>query len=253
MRQLSLRLLGALVGSSVLVGAESARAEFVNPPFNTTFQTTLDTLLEHGANSAGITFWDKRYYDFWFSSTGDAPVAASDVGVQLAAYGGFTEYHLRFSFDLGVFESRGVQTTDVVIGYRVDELGPRPFESIALAFAPGLGGPDVAASVTETIRTADGSDLAPGGELPSDSELISVFNDGPAGPEPSRNFQTLAINPTRSLLFEKDMIVSSRGGGADSRVAIHTVDNIIVQVPEPSAAALVGAAGIALLARRRRG
>lgn len=214
------------------------------------FTTTLDTLVDGGANQSGITLGDKRYFDFNFSSTGDAPLTADDVDVALSSSADQREYQLRFSFTRDPFDATAGQTTDAVIGYKIEVLGDQFINRAGLRFdataasGDGLG----AASVTDTIRTADGSDLSPA--YPGQSQVnIGVSTDG-AGGLPDLDEVSIPVYPTRTLEFEKDILVSSRPGGG--QVVITTVDNLVEQVPEPGAAALLGAAGALLLARRRR-
>ena len=64
------------------------------------------------------------------------------------------------------------------------------------------------------------------------------------------NSDSVAVNPARSLLFCKDILVSSREDGG--YVAISIADNFVVQVPEPGMIGLASFAGLALLVRRRR-
>jgi hypothetical protein len=233
------RSLLALVlgGAALLASANSARA----------VQTTLDTLLSGGT----LTLGDKSYSGFTFSSNGDAPVTASQVNVNLTS-DDLNRYNLRFSFGQDALASTAGQSTDVVIGYRVDVLGSQRINGVGLAFdstvgagqSPGLA----AATVQEIVRTVDGSDLSPGAP-DTDTAVMDVFNDGTGG-LPDESSTTLAVNPTSSLLFQKDILVSSRPAGG--RVVINTVDNFVNQVPEPTSAALLAFAGAALLARRRR-
>lgn len=238
------RALRALIASAV--GA----AAFALPTTAKAVDTTLNTLITGGANAAtGITLGDKHYYDFTFSSSGDAPVAAGAVGVSLTNDAAGNHYQLRFNFSQDILDASAGQTTDVVISYKVDVLGAQLINRVGLAFDgnvnPDAG--DASASVTETVRTVDGSPLASGSD--NDTAILDVFNDGTGG-LPDDNDATLAVIPTRSLEFTKDIIVSSRPGGG--RVTITTVDNFVDQVPEPGSVALLAAAGGMLLARRRR-
>ena len=242
MLKLSRQLPGAVVVASVLLIAGAAGAQ--------TFNTSLNTLIDNGANSGGITLGDKRYYDFTFSSSGDAPVAAGAVDVALTSTDNGNNYQLRFTFARDALDASATQTTDVVIGYRVDVLGTQLINGVGLAFNGTVSGNTAgdAASVVETIRTSDGSEVAPA--FPGQSQIvIGVHNDG-AGGLPDTSSVSLAVNPTRSLQFEKDILVSSRPGGG--QVLITTVDNFVNQVPEPTSVAVFGAAGALLLARRRR-
>jgi hypothetical protein len=233
---------GILLGMAACLVAQAANAA--------SFNTTLDTLVNDGANSAGITIGDKRYSGFTFSSSGDAPVSAGAVDVSLVSTDNDNHYQLRFTFVRDVLDAAAGQTTDVVIGYRIDVLSEQLINRVGLAFngsAEGAG-PGDAASVAETIWMADGSEVSPA--FPGSRHVvIPVFNDGSGG-LPDSNEVSLVVNPTRALLFEKDILVSSRPGGG--RVVITTVDNFVDQVPEPTSAALLCMASGVLLVRRRR-
>ena len=234
--------LAALVAVFALAGSTQAQT-------GQSFNTTLDTLIGSGTNAGGITLGDKRYFDFRFSSTGDAPLDANEVDVALTSTADQNQYQLRFAFARDPLDSNAGQTTDVVIGYRIEVLGQQFIDRVGLAFdasVAGTSGGD-AASVIETIRTA-APELSP--SFPGQSQVeISVFNDGTGGLPDNGEF-SLVVHPTRTLEFEKDILVSSRPGGG--RVVINTVDNVVNQVPEPGAGVLVAAAGALLLTRRRR-
>ena len=230
----------ALFGVAVAALAGTAGAQTIN--------TTLDSFLPGGANASGLLVGDKRYSNFTFSSSGDAPVAANTVDVSLVGTG--TQHQIRFTFARDALEAPAGQTTDVVICYQVDVIGNQLINGVGLAFDSSVTGGtagEAAASVIETVQTTDGSDLVPGAPV-SDEAILSVFNDGTGGGT-DRPSDTLAVNPTGSLLFCKDILVSSRPEGG--RVVISMVDNFVTQVPEPTAAAVLAAAGL-LLTRRRR-
>ena len=234
-------LLAVVMAAAVGLFADRASAQTVN--------TTLDSFLPGGANAGGITVGDKRYFNFTFASSGDAPVAASAVDVSLIATD--TQHQIRFTFARDALDAPAGQTTDVVVCYQIDVLGNQLINGVGLAFDSSVtgGSPGMAAaSVIETVSTTDGSDLAPGDPV-SDEAILSLFNDGP-GELDDRGAATLAVNQTRSLLFCKDILVSSRPEGG--RVVISMVDNFVTQVPEPASAALLAATGGLLLARRRR-
>jgi hypothetical protein len=239
----SYQLLAAVVCSAALGMVSSpARADTVN--------TTLDKLVDGGSQQGGITLGDKRYSNFTFSSTGDAPVAASAVDVSLISSDNDNHYQLRFSFTRDTLDAPAGQTTDAVISYQIDVLGTQLINRVGLAFDGTVAGGngDAAATVIETVRTSDGSDLIPGAPV-SDNATMSVVNDGASG-DVDRNSATLDVNPTRSLMFTKDILVSSRPGGGT--VTITTVDNFVDQVPEPMSAGVLGAvAGLAMVRRRR--
>jgi hypothetical protein len=237
------RPIGAVVLAVALVSAARPVAAAV-------FNTTMDTLITGGSNAGGISLGDKRYSNFTFSSSGDAPVAATAVDVSLTSSDSDNHYQLRFTFARDQLDASATQTTDVVITYQIDVLGSQLINRVGLAFDGTVtgGNGNAAASVIETIRTSDGSDLEPG--LPvSDNATISVFNDG-TGAGTDTSSTSLAVNPTSSLQFTKDILVSSREGGG--RVLITTVDNFVDQVPEPASAAVVCVGAGLLLARRRR-
>jgi hypothetical protein len=205
----------------------------------------LDSLLAGGANEGGITIGDKRYSNFDFSSAGQNPLTAKDVEVVVATEG--NSHYISFLMDLS---SIGTARTDLVISYDLHVLDPaRHIKSVGLSFdgmpllleqGPAVAGvitpTRAAASVTETVSTLDGSDLAPGGPVQS-SEIITVFNDGDgADTLPDNLDKTLAVNPTRGLHFVKDILVSSRGEGA---ALITFVENSVTQngttIPLPAA------------------
>jgi hypothetical protein len=225
-----------------LGSAQSASAGIAPEPVT----VNLDSLLAGGANEGGITLGDKHYDNFDFSSAGQNPLTAKDVEVVIALDG--NQHFISFLMDLS---SIGTARTDLVISYDLHVLDPaRHINSVGLSFdgAPldaGEFGPvaagvilptRAAASVTETVSTLDGSDLAPGGPVQS-SEIITVFNDGDgADTLPDNLDKTLAVNPTRGLHFVKDILVSSRGEGA---ALITFVENSVTQngttIPLPAA------------------
>ena len=221
-------------------------------------QTTLDTLLPGGSNANGITIGDKRYSNFSFASTGSAPLRPSDVSVRIdndadpassnPAKRNGQQYTLQFTFGLDAFPG---ERTDLVVGYDLDVTSSDFLNRVGLKFngsVPSQGVGDAAASVTETVSTRDGSDLAPGAPI-RDTEVLDVFNDGPGRLDDS-NSDFMAINLTRRLHFVKDIIVASRPTGGYA--AISVVDNIVDQVPEPGVISLLTIAGGAVLLRRRR-
>jgi hypothetical protein len=220
-----------------------------------TVQYSLADLLASGSQSGGFTIGDKRYSGFTFSSNGSAPLAARDVNVRVTSTDatptipGDDRYDIQFTFGLDAFPG---ERTDLVIGYRVDVLDPTmSINRVGLRFngsVPSQGVGDAAASVIETVSSVDGSDVAPGAPV-SDTAVIDVFNDGP-GRLSDDNSDFIAVNPTRSLIFTKDILVSSRPTGGYAAISI--VDNIVDQVPEPSVIGLAAFAGVGLLLRRRR-
>ena len=225
-----------------------------------TVQYSLADLIGTGQTAGGFTIGDKRYSNFTFSSTGDAPLNASDVNVRVtstetnAAIPGDDQYSLQFTFGMDAFPG---ERTDMVIGYRVDVLDPNQFiNRVGLRFngsVPSQGPGDAAASVIETVHaTTPGFDLVPGGDPNAedrDMALLDVYNDGPDRLTDD-NSDFIAINPTRSLQFFKDILVSSQPTGGYAAISI--VDNIVDQIPEPSVLGLAAFAGGGLLLRRRR-
>lgn len=223
-----------------------------------TVQYSLPQLLAGGNTSSGFTIGDKRYSGFEFSSTGSHPLVPSDVNVRVtssdtnAAIPGDETYALQFTFGMDAFPG---ERTDLVLSYRVDVTDPSMFiNRVGLGFngsVPSQGPGNAAATVIETVSTApaglDGPPVAPGSL--SDTAIIDVYNDGP-GRLADDNQDSIAVNPTRTLFFTKDILVSSQENGG--YVAISVVDNVINQIPEPSMLGVVALAGGGLLFRRRR-
>jgi hypothetical protein len=216
---------------------------------------SLADLLTGGNSSGGFTIGDKRYSNFTFSSTGPAPLIPRDVNVRVtsadanSAVPGDDNYTIQFTFGLDAFPG---ERNDLVIGYQVDVTNPAmAINRVGLRFngtVPNATSGSASTSVVESVRTTDGSDVAPGAPV-DDTAVFSVINDG-AGPAVDQNSTTMAVNPTRSLVFTKDIIVSSRPDGGYA--AISVVDNIVDQVPEPGMIGLAALAGGGLLLRRRR-
>ena len=183
----------------------------------------LDTFLPGGTNEGGIVVGDKKYSNFNFSSTGDSVLDASDVELIFT-----TEGNTHFMAILLDLTAIGGQTSDVVIGYDLNVLHPtNTINSVGLLF-DGMpldeGDGRSAASVTETIRTLDDSDLG----------QITVFNDG----EGARNDNfsaSLEIDGARGLRFTKDILVSARQGSGGAAISI--VENSVTQtvIPLPAA------------------
>ena len=244
----NLRRLLAVCGLGVLVLPAVTNAAV--------FQTTLDQLIDDPSTpgvdeslTRGITIGDKRYSGFQHNSTGSAPVDPEDVTVRVSNEGDPQRYTLQFTFAEDAFPG---ERTDLVIAYDLDVLSSDFINRVGLRFngsVPAQGtNPNTSASVIETVRTRDGSDIQPGAPI-TDTLVLDVFNDGPGNLEDSNSeFQT--INLTRRLHFEKDIIVSSRPDGGYAAISI--VDNVVDQVPEPAAFAMVSLVGGAMLLRRRR-
>lgn len=201
-----------------------------------------------GQNPNGFVIGDKRYSDFTFDSSGSAPLVPRDVNVRVTStdtdptVAGDDRFALQFTFGLDAFPG---EETDLVLGYRVDVLDPAmAINRVGLRFngaVPAEGAGFAAASVSETVRNPDGSDVV----------LMDVTTDPDgAGPLKADHSDFLAINPTRSLVFQKDILVSSRETGGYAVISV--VDNIVDQVPEPTVMSLAAFAGAGLLLRRRR-
>jgi len=213
---------------------------------------SLADLLTGGNTSGGFTIGDKRYSNFTFSSTGPAPLIPRDVNVRVtsadvnSAVPGDDNYTIQFTFGLDAFPG---ERNDLVIGYQVDVTNPAmAINRVGLRFngtVPSGSAGLANTSVVESVRNTDDTDVVPGSKVVN----IGVQNDG-SGPQPDINSNTIAINPTRSVAFTKDIIVSSRPGGGYA--AISVVDNIVDQVPEPGTIGLAAFAGAGLLLRRRR-
>lgn len=212
-----------------------------------------------GQNANGFVVGDKLYNNFQFSSPGGPgspnsprPLTPQDVNVRLstsdrlASVPGDDRYTLTFTFGLDAFPG---ERHDLVLCYDVNVLPNSPYfiNHLGLRYngtvpAQGVGG--AATSVTETAYYLDQN----GNEV-GDPILLTVFNDG-AGRLPDDNSDFVAINPTRSMRFCKDIIVSSQDNGGYAVISV--VDNIVDQIPEPSMLGLVAFAGGGLLLRRRR-
>lgn len=226
-----LAAVAAVVVAASMVSARTASAGVAPTTIG------LDTFLEGGVNEGGITFGDKHYSNFNFSSSGDMQLDASDIEMIFAEEDN-TQF-LAFLMDLSAIPG---ETSDVVIGYDVMVLDPaRHITRVGLLFD---GGPldssngRSSATVIETVSTLDGSDLVAGGDI-NDTAIISVFNNGDEDILPD-NFETsLAINPARALRFSKDILVSSREGSA--AVGLSVVENSVTQngngtvIPLPAA------------------
>jgi hypothetical protein len=231
----------AAVAAVVLAGfggAQTASAGVAPMTFG------LDSLLEGGSNANGVTIGDKHYSNFNFSSSGQSSLAAGDVDVQFEVNG--NTHVMKFLLDMGVANGR----LDAVIGYDLNVIDPaRSILNVGLKMAGGPatgpgGGPVLlgetsgfaVASVAERIWTLDGSDLAVGGGDDEGEGLISVFNDGPGGLGDSLE-SNLAVNGTRGLRFEKDILVSAFGMNGGARITM--VENSVTQngtaIPLPAA------------------
>ena len=191
----------------------------------------LDTLLPGGSNASGITVGDKMYSGFTFSSSGSTVLNASDVDVMIGSDG--NRHDLFVMFDLTA--SNG-QRSDLVIGYRLDAIGTGMIKRVDAMWDGGPFGPGdgrSAASMIETVSTVDGSDLVAGGPVQS-TEILNLFNDGEVG-LPDTNDAALDIIPTRSLLFVKDILVSSREGAGMVGVSVVQQGSEQTAIPLPAA------------------
>jgi hypothetical protein len=210
-----------------------------------------------GTNATGFTIGDKRYTNFHFSAPGPTansprPLKPADVNVRVTssdqntAVPGDDRYLLQFTFGMDAFPG---ERHDMVLNYDVEVLNPAMFiNNLGLRFngaVPAQGPGGASAEVTERAFYL----TAPGGATIGDPIQMSVFNDGP-GRLADDNSDFIAVNPTRFMRFEKDIIVSSQANGGYAVISV--VDNIVDQVPEPGLIGLAAFAGAGLLLRRRR-
>ena len=242
-----LAAVAVLAAGFTVLGARQAAAADVT--------VGLDTLLPGGSNASGVTVGDKLYSGFTFSSSGSTVLDAADVEVMITSEG--NRHDLAFMFP-DLTASNG-QRSDVVIGYRLDVLGVDLIRRVDAMFDGGpfgAGDGRSAASVIETVSTVDGSDLVAGGPVQG-TELITLFNDGDAG-LPDRQDAALDIIPTRSLLFVKDILVSSRpnAGLVGLSVVQNGVEQTVIPLPAafwaalPIRGAVIGRKKLARLATR---
>jgi hypothetical protein len=214
----------------------------------------LDTLLAGGSNAAGITVGDKLYSGFTLSSTGSTVLNPADISVNIMSEG--NRHDLSFMFDLTA--SNG-QRSDLVIGYRLDALGSGRIRRVDAMWDGGpfgAGDGRSVATMIETVSTVDGSDLVKGGPV-QDTEILSLFNDGETG-LPDTNDFALDIIPQKSLLFVKDILVSSRpnAGMVGVSVVQQGVEQTAIPLPAafwaamPIFGAVIGRKKLARLATR---
>ena len=215
---------------------------------------SLDTLLAGGSNASGLVVGDKKYSGFTLSSTGSTVLNASEIDVMIASEG--NRHDLFFMFDLTA--SNG-QRSDLVIGYRLDAIGSGMIKRVDGMWDGGpfgAGDGRSAVSMVETVSTVDGSDLVAGGPVQA-TELLSLFNDGDGGLADTNDFG-LDIIPARSLLFVKDILVSSRpnAGMVGVSVVQQGVEQTAIPLPAafwaaiPVFGALIGRKKLAKLATR---
>jgi hypothetical protein len=214
----------------------------------------LDTLLPGGSNATGLVVGDKMYSGFTFSSSGSTVLNAADVDVNIMSSG--NRHDLSFMFNLTAANG---QRSDLVIGYRLDALGSGRIKRVDAMWDGGPFGEGdgrSAASMIETVSTVDGSDLVAGGPIQS-TEILNLFNDGMTG-LPDTDDVVLDIIPAKSLLFVKDILVSSRpnAGMVGVSVVQQGVEQTAIPLPAafwaamPIFGAVVGRKKLAKLATR---
>ena len=234
-----LAAVAVLAGITALGARQAAAAEVT---------VGLDTLLPGGSNASGLTVGDKLYSGFTFSSSGSTVLNPADVDVMIMSEGNRHDLILM----LPELSASNGQRSDLVIGYRLDAIGADLIRRVDAMFDGGpMGAGDgrSAASMIETVSTVDGSDLVAGGPVQG-TELLSLFNDGDAG-LPDTQEAALDIIPTRSLLFVKDILVSSRPNAG--MVSVSVVQNGVEQTVIPLPAAFLAALPIlgAVIGRKK--
>jgi hypothetical protein len=214
----------AVVTAATFAGAGTASAQDVN--------VGLDTLLEGGANQGGITVGDKLYSNFVFSTSPSTNLRPEDVDVMIMSGG--NRHDLFFMFDLSA--SPG-QTRDLVLGYDVTVTGSSSIRRVDAMFdgSPlGQGNGRGVVAMVESVTALDGSDLVAGGPV-QDTEIFSLFNDGEEVGLPDTLEAGLDINPSRSLRFLKDIVVSSRSDGPTMSLSIVQQGVEQTAIPLPAA------------------
>ena len=199
------------------------------------FQAPLDTFLDGGANSAGVSAGGWHFGEFTFRSTGSIPVDPSDVLVRLSGEPSFNS--LTFSWERDAAPAGAEAAFDV--GYRTEgdfQWGVRAGLRFNGAVpSEGAGG---AATVRDTLTLAGGSQIT-----------LDVFNDGP-GRLADDNSDFASVPGT---LVRREMHASLvAAGGVPLRLSIaHNLVEPLPDFPEPAALGVVPA--LWLLLRRRRG
>jgi hypothetical protein len=204
-------ILGALLGSTLLVGAAQAAP------------VTLAYLI---ANSATITDGDKLFSDFAYGGTGTAPSAAN-IDVQPFT-NGVGDYGLEFS---GSFTAIGDENGDAAIGYRVTVTNPKWKITDASAVSTGVavngGFWDVGETLTNGVVTVG-----------------SLFTTA-ASPSDSVTFAGVS-----SLDVVKDIGFHGNGGVADLSVVDQNFSQSAVPEPATWAMMLLGFGGLAVAGYR---
>jgi hypothetical protein len=201
---------GKLAAAAVVTAATFAGPGKASADIN----VGLDTLL---GNEEGVVVGDKRYSNFVFSASPNSNLRPEDVDVMIMSGG--NRHDLLFLFDLSA--SAG-QTKDLVLGYDVNVIGPNTIHRVDAMFdgSPfGQGNGLGVVAMTEAVTMLDGDDLVPGG-VHQDTEIFSLFNDGEGVGLPDTLENGLDINPSRSLRFLKDIVLSSRIGGPNVDLSI---------------------------------
>ncbi len=191
----------------------------------------LDTLLAGGSNATGLIVGDKKFSEFTFSSSGSTVLRPQDVDVMIMSDG--NRHDLTFLFDLNAANG---QRSDLVISYRLDALGAGMIRKVDAMFDGGpFGDGDgrSAASMVETVTRLDGNDLVAGGPIQA-TEILGLFNDGAFG-LPDTQYASLDIIPSRSLLFVKDILVSSRPNAAMVGISVVQQGAEQTAIPLPAA------------------
>lgn len=210
----------AVVAAGIFGAGQASAAEVL---------VTLDDLLPGGAQEGGVTLGDKKYSGFTFSSSGSTVLRPEDVEILIMSDD--NRHDMALMFDL---TAENGQRSDLVISYRLDATGADLIRRVDAMFDGGpfgAGDGRAAASMIETVSTVDGSDLVAGGPI-QDTEILSLFNDGDSG-LPDTQDAALNIIPTRSLLFTKDILVSSRpnSGLVGMSVVQQGVEQTVIPLP----------------------
>lgn len=192
----------------------------------------LSQLLEPNAT---IEVGDKIFSDFSYNKTGDMPTADQVNVITLDAG---PDYGLRFQG--GFLDRTGGSSSDALITYNISV---KPGSNMQISQAKLLANPAVfngpgLASVTETFLPL----------ITDDKMVVYDFGNGDDKLADSISF----AQPLTTFPMQKDIILHATG--ENGAVTLSFVDQIFVQVPEPSAIALM-LVGLTCLVgiRRRRG